>query len=82
VVALAVTGTGDPERGTRQEPMATPFVPHGRARMPGPTRRFDRRHFARLEGGGMVVLAIVALVIVLWVGIDIGMLPDWFGWRH
>lgn len=72
----------DAERGTRSTPMATAFVPHGRQPMPGPTRRFDRRHFARMEGGGLLLLVLTAALIGLWVGIDIGMIPDWFGWRH
>jgi hypothetical protein len=72
----------DAAAGTPQPPMATSFVPHGRQRLPGPTRRFDRRHFARLGSGGAFALTIVATILGPWVATDLGVLPDWSGWRH
>lgn len=58
--------------------MATSFVPHGRQPVPGPTRRFDRRHFARVEGGGLFAVGLCAAVFCYCVGVGFGFFPSVF----
>jgi hypothetical protein len=48
---------------------------------PGPGRRFDRRHFARMESSGIVLMTIICVVAVYWFFVELGMWPDWFGWH-
>lgn len=40
---------------------------------PGPGRRGSRRHFARQEGMGLIIMAVMVLVILYWIGRDLGM---------
>lgn len=82
VGALVSRDVRSAEAGTQQPPMGPRPVPHGRDRLPGPTRRFDRRHFARMESGGAVVLAGIVLVAVWTFGVLIGLFPDFFGWKR
>lgn len=70
------------ERAARQDPLLPSAVPHGRSAPHGPARRFDRRHFARLESGGALALAVIVVVALYFVGVDIGLLPDLFHWRR
>jgi hypothetical protein len=82
VGSLVSREPGSAAGGTQQPPMTSRSVPHGRHPVPGPTRRFDRRHFARLEGGGMVAIGVIVLLIVwFWAG-DIGLWHALFGWKR
>jgi hypothetical protein len=47
---------------------------------PGPGRRFDRRHWARSESSGWILMLSIVAVGVFWVGVDIGLFPDVFRW--
>ncbi len=70
------------EAGTQQPPMGPRPVAHGRDRPPGPTRRFDRRHFARMESGGALALAFLVLIALWTLGVLTGLLPDIFRWER
>jgi hypothetical protein len=72
----------DPESGTRQDALVPSPTLHGRTAAHGPTRRMHRRHFARMESGGMFAMLLIAAVAVYFVGTDLGLLPDLFGWRR
>ena len=49
---------------------------------PGPGRRYDRRHFARMESSGAILMWGLVLIALLWLAIDLGLLPDMFGWHE
>lgn len=46
--------------------------------MPGPGRRYDRRHFARMASGEAIVFFVMVALIVAWFLIDLGVLPNVF----
>ncbi|MCB9876353.1 MAG: hypothetical protein H6835_02035 [Planctomycetes bacterium] len=48
---------------------------------PGPGRRYDRRHFARMASGDGFVLLVLGGFVLFWFGVDLGILPDVFGWH-
>ena len=48
---------------------------------PGPGRRYDRRHFARMASGDGLVLLLLLACVLFWFGVDLGILPDVFGWH-
>jgi len=48
--------------------------------MPGPGRRYDRRHFARMASGEAIVMFTMAALVLVWLLTDLGVIPDFFGW--
>lgn len=65
----------------RQPPLLQVPLSHGRFRPPGPTRRWDPRHFGRQESAGFLLMLLIVAVIVFFVGVDLGLIPDVFGWK-
>ena len=48
---------------------------------PGPSRRFDRRHFGRMASGEGFVMLLLIGCILFWFAIELGICPDVFGWH-
>jgi hypothetical protein len=47
----------------------------------GPGRHYDKAHFELQEHIGAIVMWTLVGVVVFWVGVDLGFLPDVFGWH-
>lgn len=54
-------------------PSNRPMRAHGYDRVPGPGRRWARRHFARQEGTGCLLLLLVTVGSVWFVGEQLGL---------
>jgi hypothetical protein len=71
--------TSPPHDPSVQQPANRTLRAHGYNLPPGPGRRMDIRHWARMEGTGLLVMLVLLAVIVWFVGTDIGLWRDLFG---
>ena len=64
-----------------EEPVFSHYKGMGRSLPPGPGRNYDEKHFVRSERIGAILMWFMLAVLLFWIGVDAGLLPDVFNWH-